>query len=206
MTKIQSKEIGQFVNKNLSPRFFKENIVDEKSAYSILDFSLNLFPANEEMKKALELTLNVNKETWEAEISLIEQEKDIDKLYNLLRKPMNPIATEKLILKLMENKDSIIPRLLEDLKRSGNDIFIENGARIMVAYGKEYSDRLAEIINKIKYPYCEAVMAFVLGRIGSEEHIGIIFDSYKRLMTNRFDNYYQGPLLGLYHMKNKYEF
>ena len=98
MTKIQSKEIGQFVNKNLSPRFFKENIVDEKSAYSILDFSLNLFPANEEVKKALELTLNVNKETWEAEISLVEQEKDIDKLYILLRKPMNPIATEKLIL------------------------------------------------------------------------------------------------------------
>ena len=81
----------------------------------------------------------MNKETWEAEISLVEQEKDIDKLYILLRKPMNPIATEKLILKLMENKDSIIPRLLEDLKRSGNDIFIENGARIMVAYGKEYS-------------------------------------------------------------------
>jgi len=124
----------------------------------------------------------------------------------MLRKPMNPIASEKLILKLMENKETIIPRLLEDLKKSGNDMFIENGARIIVTYGQEYANNLAEIISEIKYPYCEAVMAFVLGRIGREEHIEIIYDSYKRLMSNTFDRYYQGPLLGLYHMKNKYEF
>lgn len=204
MTKLQSKEIRKFVNQNLSDNFFRDNIVDEKSAYSILDFSLNLFPANEEMRRAIELTMN--KEILEAENALIDQEKDIDKLYNMLRKPMNPIAAEKVILKLMEHKENIIPRLLEDLKRRGNEIFIENGARIMVTYGQEYSDKLAEIIGEVKYPYCEAVMAFVLGRIGKEKDIEIVYKAYERLKKNYFDNYYQGPLLGLYHMKNRYDF
>lgn len=206
MTKIQSKEIREFVDEKLDTRFFQFNKIEERSPYSILDYSLNLFPADEKTKKSIEATMARQKEKFEAENALVDQENDINKLYNRLRKPMNPIASEKLIIKLMDNKKSIIPRLLEDLKRSGNDVFIENAAKIMVTYGLEYSDQLSAIISEIKYPYCEAVIAFVLGRIGREEHIETIYNSYKRLMSNKFDNYYQGPLLGLYHMKKKYEF
>lgn len=204
MSKIISKEIQELIDRDLNKKFFQENIPSQMSAYSILDFTLSVNTIEEQIYKLLP---DENKAEIQAENKRVEEEEDIDKLYNMLRKSLNATTVNIIIDKLMKQKDTIIPRLLEDLKRSGNDNFVESSARILIKSEDNYSKELENILPQIKYPYTQAVVCYVLGKIGEEEHINTIYNYFKALKGNyKNETYYEGPLLGLHEMKIRFQF
>lgn len=204
MSKITSENIQELINRSLNKKFFKENIPSQMSAYSILDFTLSVNIMDEQLYKLLP---DENKAQIQAENKRVEEEEDVDKLYNMLRKSLNPATVNIIIDRLMKQKDTIIPRILEDLKRSGNDNFVESSARILIKLENNYSKELENILPQIKYPYTQAVVCYVLGKIGEEEHINTLYNYYKALKSNYKDEiYYEGPLLGLHEMKIRFQF
>jgi hypothetical protein len=204
MSKITSIEIKEFINKRLNPSFFYSNIPNQVSAYNILNFTLSVDLFNEKMNESLP---EAKKRELEAENKRVDDETDIDKLYNMLRKELNPTTVNILVNKLLKNENQIMPRVFEDIKRSGNDYFVEGAARLLIRSERNFSKELGDILPQIKYPYTKAVMCFVLGKIGEEEHIKMIYKMFVSLKKDyRDETYYEGPLLGLYEMRSRYEF
>ncbi|MFL0245701.1 hypothetical protein [Candidatus Clostridium stratigraminis] len=204
MSKIVSSKVQEFINENLNDEFFKNNIPSQVSAYSIIDITTTVDGMDEEIYRNLpkEKKLEIK-----AENKVAEEEEDIDKLYNLLRKGLNPSTVNIITIKLMKHEKVIIPRLLENIKKSANESFVEAAARIFIKSENNYSKEVCEILPAIKYPYTQAVFCYILGKIGSEEHIETLynyFNIFKRNYVN--ETYFEGPLVGLYEMKRRYEF
>lgn len=97
--------------------------------------------------------------------------------------------------------------MLQDYKRSGNDYFVESAARILVKAEDDYSKEVAAILPEIKYPYTQTVACYVLGKIGGEEYIGLLYEYFNKLKRNyEREAFYEGPLMGLCEMKRRFEF
>lgn len=195
--------MNEFVNKNLNSKFFKNNVPNQMSAYTFLDFTLSINSLDEKMNEILP---EEKKKELVSENKLVEEEMSIDKLYNMLRKELSPPAVNILINKLMKDEKQVIPRLLQDLKRSGNDSFVEGAARLLIKSETNYSKEIGDILPQIKYPYTQAVMCYVLGKLGSEEIIELIYNFFISLKSNyTSEAYYEGPLLGLHEIKKRYD-
>lgn len=204
MSKIISKEIKDFINQYLNNNFFERNIPSERSAYNILDFAISVDSIDDEIYGRLP---EDRKREIDCENKKAQDENDIDRLYNMLRKELNANTVNIVLDKLIKNKEKVMPRMLEDLKRSGNDSFVEKAAKLFVKCDKNYSHEIAQILPDIRYPYTQSVMCFILGKIGSEEDIKIIYKYFLYFKDNyRTENYYEGPLLGIYEMKDRYKF
>lgn len=204
MSKIVSKELQEFINENLSEKFFKSNVPGQLSAFRILDVTVSVNGMDEEIYKQLP---EDKKKQMEEQNKLAEKEEDIDKLYNMLRKELFPSTVVIIANKLMNHKDQIIPLMLEDLKRSANDSFVESTARILIKAEDNYSKEIAAILPQIKYPYTQAVACYMIGKIGNEEQIVTLYKYFNSFIKNyKNDTYYEGPLVGLYELKRRYEF
>jgi hypothetical protein len=204
MSKIVSEKIQEFINKNLNEDFFNKNIPNQMSAYRILDVTVSVNGMDEELYRQIPQD---KKKQLEEENKIVENEEDINKLYNMLRKGLIPRTVAIIAGKLMKHKDETVPRMLEDLKRSGNDNFIESAARILVKAEDNYANEIAEILPHIKYPYTQAVACYVIGKIGGEDNIELLYKYYNSFKKNYINEaYYEGPLVGLYELKRRYEF
>jgi hypothetical protein len=203
MSKIISKEVKEFIQEKLNEKFFKSNIPNEISPYNIINITMQPNVLENEIVKMLPEN---KKAQLIEENKIVENENNTDKLYNLLRKELNPSTVNMIIEKLLKVEKEIMPKLVQDLKRSGNDNFVEAAARLLVKAENNYSKELADILSQIKYPYTQAVMCFVLGKIGLEEHIETVYKYFLELKKNYTnENYYEGPLVGLHEMKKRYE-
>lgn len=204
MSEIVSKEVQEFINQNLNEEFFKYNIPSQLSAFRILDATTTVNGLDEEIYK--ELPQN-KKEEMKAQSNIAEREENIDKLYNMLRKSLFPSTVFIIANKLMKYKEEIVPRMLADLKRSGNDCFVESAARILIKSEDNYSNEIEAILPQIKYPYTQAVACYILGKIGYEKHIESLYNYFVKFKKNYSnETYYEGPLMGLCELKRKYNF
>jgi hypothetical protein len=204
MSKIVSVEVQEFINKNLNEEFFKNNIPSQLSAFSIIDITVSVDGMDEQIYRKLP---EDKKREIIAENKAAEDEEDIDKLYNMLRKGLDPSTISIITIKLMKYKEQIIPRMLENLKKSGNDNFVESAVRILIKAKDNYSKEVAAILSEIKYPYTQAALCYVLGKIGKEEHIETLYNYFNNFKSNyKAESYFEGPLVGLYELKRRYEF
>lgn len=203
MSKIVSNEVQEFINKNLSDEFFNNNVPSQVSAFRILDLTVSVNGMDEQIYR--ELPQDKKKE-MEEQNEVAEKEEDIDRLYNMLRKGLFPSTVAIIARKLMNHKEEIIPRVIEDLKRSANDVFVESAARILVKAEDNYSEEIAAILPQIKYPYTQAVACYILGKIGNEEHIETLYNYFHMFKKNyKNETYFEGPLVGLHEMRRRYK-
>jgi hypothetical protein len=204
MSKIISRDVQEFIDKNLNEEFFKSNVPNQLSAFRILDVTVLVDGIDEQIYREMP---EEKKKQKEEESKLVENEENIDKLYNMLRKDLIPSTVSIIVKKLMEHKEQIIPRMLEDLKKSGNDYFVEAVARILIKSEDNYSKEIAAILPLIKYPYTQATACYILGKIGKEEHIETLYNYFYGFKKNyKNEAYYEGPLVGIYELKRRYEF
>jgi hypothetical protein len=106
---------------------------------------------------------------------------------------------------VLEYEDILVPKIIEMLKTSLNNVFIEQSARILPKCRKNYSKELLEILDVIRNPYALSYVCIVLGCIGDEDVIPIIYNKYFELNRDYKDeNYAQGPLLALYELNARF--
>ncbi|OPJ57907.1 hypothetical protein [Clostridium oryzae] len=204
MSKIESNEIQQFIDENLNKKFFNENVLHEKSAYAILDFTIHVDLEKVDFEKLL--NPDQIKEIHE-EVEKVKNEQDLDKLYNALRKQHSSQAVEAIIQRFSDNEGTVAEKFLSDMKRTGNDCFAESAARFFIKAKHNYADEIVNILEDARYPYTQSVLCYILGEIGSEKHIPLLYRFFRSLKGSYLqENFYEGPLLALYSMKARYKF
>lgn len=186
----------------LKQRFFDENMKEGVTAARLRYFKL-AFP---EMKDAVSdaymqmISEDVQNEI-SAEAEAIAKMNGPDAIIKKLRGSCNPVNLPKLIEKVLEREDEIIPQLIQMLIRSGNDKFIESVTDIIPNCTTNRAAELIDILPDIRTPYALSCTSLVLGYIGDETVIPTLHDAFcqlKELYPEK--DYEQGPLLGMEHI------
>ena len=135
------------------------------------------------------------------EKELIKNEQDPDELINFLRKNFELVNRVDLVNRVLEFESELMPKVIEKLIRSDNEIFIENAIRLLAKSEQDYSQQLHRKYNQIRRPYAQSMVCVILGFRGNEEIIPWMMNQYtemKRLYPE--ETYDQGPLLALHNL------
>ena len=178
----------------LNKKFFKDNPIKELSSQRLV-YSSILMPKVEDLARKV-VSQMIDRAGEEAQ--KIEEESDPEVIFKLLRGKCDPINYTILRKKVLEHEEYLLPKIIQALIRSGNDVFIEHAARIIPRCKRNYLNNLLNILQEIRNPYAVSLMCIVIGFIGDEETIPIIYHKYIEL-KDQYPNedYEQGPLLAL---------
>jgi hypothetical protein len=186
--------------KLLNKRFFNENSVKELSAQRLV-YSYMLYDGIEEI--AAEMV--GMSETELEEKKAIEAENNIEVLIKMMRGKISTFNQIALRRKILDLEDEIIPRIIEMLKRSLNDEFIENAVKVLVKCKTNYSAVLVELFNDIRSEYAQSLVSLVLGFKTDEDVIPFLYAKYEHFRKDCGDeNYDQGPLLALVELNERF--
>lgn len=185
----------------LSKKFFKENPIKQITAQQLV-FAKMDSPIIDQI--ALDISRRFIDRAEEEREKLLKEE-DTDVLLKMMRGKCDVMNHSLLHEKVLEQEDILLPKVLEMLKSSGNDIFIENAVNVIVKAKKPYGDELFNILDNIRSPYALSLSCIALGFIGNEEVIPVLmekFNNFKMLYPN--ESYEQGPLLGLIKLNERF--
>lgn len=108
--------------------------------------------------------------------------------------------------KILEQEETLIPMIIEKLKMSGNDVFIEHTMKLIKKAKKNYCEELVAIIDDIRSPYALSLACIVIGFIGNGSHIPLLLRKHSELKSlYPWGNYEQGALLGLIELKERFK-
>lgn len=185
----------------INKRFFKENEIEELTVqqfvYVQIDIPELVDIADEYVKKIIN--------RGEQERLEIIKEEDPDKIIRYLRGKCDNINHIILHKKVLENEEQFLPKIINMIKNTGNDVFIEHASKIIAKCKNNYSKELLEFIDEIRYPYALSLICITLGFIGEEDVIPVMYNKYldlKKLYPN--ESYNQGPLLALYKLADRF--
>lgn len=98
-----------------------------------------------------------------------------------------------------------MPIIIEKLKMSGNDVFIEHAIKLIKKTKKNYCEELVTIIDDIRSPYAVSLACIIIGFEGNESHIPLLLRKHSVLKSYYpGENYEQGALLGLIELRERF--
>ncbi|MDI3534757.1 MAG: hypothetical protein PWQ82_1122 [Thermosediminibacterales bacterium] len=187
--------------KMLTEKFFDDNLYEGINAQSLIYAELDI----PNIKEIAENIVRSMTDRGREEAEMIERENNPDVLLKMLRGKCDVLNYELLHKRVLEFEDELAPRIIKMLINSGNNVFIEHAARIISKCRRNYTDELVEILDKIRSPYAVSLICITLGFIGDERVIPLIYNKFLELKTlYPHETYAQGPLLGLYKLKERF--
>ena len=204
--KHEIKQGSKYMKKILR-KFFKENILnnDTPSAAALAHMYLSLESNSETNEKVYEAfnqeIFNFDskrKEEALIERTEIENAKSPDQIIRFMRRHTDPINQHILVDKALEYEDEIVPEIVNRLKTSMNDGFIETAIRILAKCNYNAADEVIQYYNDMRSPYAQSMALVLLGFIADEKYTPWFIEQYndlKRLYPN--ENYSEGAYYGL---------
>ncbi len=187
-------------NKKLTKRFFKDNPLNEDSAYLMLKLDLDLYEnikkGNTNIKQMLDKIRAKNDSGYEERLENI---KTIDDYVSWIRKGKVSDHIDAIDIALKLPADELLPILLKRFMSNHQDSFLEICTIVFIVSDNKYLLRLRENYDEIKNPYAQSLVCCAFGLAGLTECVDFVYDEYyrfKRLYP--CENYEQGPLLSLY--------
>ena len=180
---------------SLNDAFFISNRVHEISAPRLL-YSNLLNPEAEQIVSMVTKQL-INRGQKEA--IDIERAKNADELINLMRKGVDTLNHVMLEERLLEDKETTVPIILNELKKPQSSQFVEISIKILHFSEIDCSNEIFEILQNTKlHAYTASLLCILLGFYGAEEHIEILW-KYYHYFKDRYPNepLSDGPLIGL---------
>ena len=108
--------------------------------------------------------------------------------------------------KILEQEEILMPMIIEKLKTSVNDVFIEHTIKLIKKAEKNYLEELVEIFNDIRSPYALSLACIIIGFMGNESHIPLLLQKHSELKSlYPGENYEQGALLGLIELRERFK-
>ena len=179
--------------------FFQTNTVHELSSPRFI-YSILLTPEIEtEVSKITNQLINRGKE----EALIIENTEDVSELINIMQKIPDPLNQLKLKNKLLRYKRVAIPLIIQGLKKSQRDVFIELAIEVIHATGEDYSNEILGIIEHYQRDaYAVSLLCMLLGFYENNKSKKVLWDYYHYFKEYFFnETYSDGPLLGLEEMR-----
>lgn len=182
--------------------FFEKNAIHELSGVRML-YSMMLNPHLETIvNRAVRQVINRGQE----ELERIKKAGDINTLIDIMKSKPYMMNQIPLIEKILQDKDTAVTLILQELRKPQNDSFVELSARILHRTGVDCSGEIINIIktgnNRRAYPI--AVLSVLLGFYDSGATEKLLWDYYHHLKKHfPQETYSDGPLLGLSEMRER---
>lgn len=195
-------------NTQLPKYFFEDNPLMELSAALLTHFRIITLMMQEFNEQIDEIVVpEMDKPRYEQYIAEKEEIRNLDKAEDILsymRKIKDPSNICLLLQKALAYQDDLIPLVLERLRKSGHDVFIENAAILIANADEKYTEQLYEIFPDIRNAYARSELCIVFGVKKKKEYTQLLMEQFKKIKEERPDaDYEQGPLLALYLIYDK---
>ena len=124
----------------------------------------------------------------------------------IMRKHIHISSIPEFLNKVSEFEDEIITEVLQRIKTSGNEYFIENTITLLIKCKRNTSAELMEMFHEIRNTYAQSMILVVIGFRGDEEAIPWVYDRYFEFKNSRFDegDRAEGALAALHEMFNRF--
>lgn len=195
-------------NTQLPKYFFEDNPLMDLSAALLTHFriiTLMMQELNEQINEIVVPAMEKSRyEQYIAEKEGIMNLNKAEDIISYMRKIKDPSNISLLIQKALEYQDDLIPLVLERLRKSGHDVFIENAAILIANADEKYTEQLYEIFPDIRNAYARSELCVVFGVKKKKEYTQLLMEQFKKIKEERPDtDYEQGPLLALYLIYDK---
>lgn len=195
-------------NTQLPKYFFEDNPLMDLSAALLTHFriiTLMMQELNEQINEIVVPAMEKSRyEQYIAEKEGIMNLNKAEDIISYMRKIKDPSNISLLIQKALEYQDDLIPLVLERLRKSGHDVFIENAAILIANADEKYTEQLYEIFPDIRNAYARSELCVVFGVKKKMEYTQLLMEQFKKIKEERPDaDYEQGPLLALYLIYDK---
>jgi SEC-C motif len=198
---IDLKSIPDYGAPKLDAKFFRENPIWENSARMLLCFCM-INPGME--RAARNFSLSMVSRKYKEERKRIENANSTIELMQLLKSDPDVVNHPELIDKILENPAPAVPMIIEELKHTHSDFFIETSLKILYRSKIDCSDDLIELIKTpVKCAYALSAISMLLGMIGSNNAIKPLWDSFNYLKKYHHERHEQGPLIGFIALMNR---
>jgi hypothetical protein len=181
--------------------FFKLNKVHPVSAPLIL-YNLLLVPDAEKVALEISKKYKIRGENEKSKIMKCNNPEDLFKI--IINTPDN-INQILLIDRLLEYKEKTIPLVLNELKTTSDDLFVDIAIKTLYKSKINVSNDLIYIISHYqKIAYVVSQLCMLLGFYDNSSAIKILWDYYHYFKENFVrETYSDGPLLGLIEIMEK---
>jgi len=199
---IMERVTEDYGHVKLSQEFFDKNPLVEISAPRLL-YSFLSYPGMDQL--AAETVRKFIPDRGKKEEERIRKETQLENLIKIMEQTPDPINQPLLVKKIVSYRKKAIPIIIEKLKDTQDDVFIELAIRIIYHSKVNCSNQLLEILDSIKAPYAVSLVCLLLGLIGKKDAIQPVWNYYHYLKKRYCrQNYEQGPLIALYEFKERF--
>ena len=95
-----------------------------------------------------------------------------------MRKHIDPLNMRVFLEKALSFEDELATDVIQRIKTSGNDNFIETATRFLSKSRNDYSKELMRIFDDIRSYYAQSMMLVVIGFRADEEAIPWVYEKY----------------------------
>ena len=200
--------------KTLLDQFFEMNneLSEIPTAHALMHFNL-FIDSNAEFEDILINPIDETifreqperKEEVMAERGLIESISSGEQIIRYMRCGVDSINHRSLVNKAIEFEEEVVPEIIQRLKTSLNDLFIEFACRILTKCNMDATGELLECYDEVRYPYAQANILIVLGFRADETLIPWLIekhDELKRLYPDK--SHSDGAYFALLEISNRY--
>ncbi|ABR47956.1 hypothetical protein Amet_1784 [Alkaliphilus metalliredigens QYMF] len=185
----------------LNKIFFDENPVKESSVQRFV-YSYLLYDGLDEV--ANQLSKNYIKR-GEEEAEMLKNESSSEVLLKMMRGKCDNSNHILLHSKILEQEDVLMPIIIEKLKTSGNNVFIEHTIKLIKKANNNYCGDLIRIIDDIRSPYALSLACIIIGFMGNESDVPLLLRKHAELKSlYPSKSYEQGALLGLIEIRERF--
>lgn len=188
---------------HLPAKFFKQNMLEERTSAMILYFSLIMMRSHE-----LNHILDDATSPFLDEERIAEIEKDKaaimqiacpEDLVKCMRKSKIIINREYILEKVLSMEEQIMPLIVKRIRNNGQDEFVEIATLALAIADAKYVEDLIENIEEIKYPIARAMVCLALGIKREVQCSELLLKQFYKLPKEYPEQGYEnGPLLALY--------
>ena len=189
----------------LPRNFFEENPLDSITAGQLTYFHMVTL-LNSDFHDAVSglvtpLMDDERKQDIQSELELIANTTKPEEVVLLLKKVKDLTNKTALCRKVLDMEDEVIPLIINRLKRSRFDIFIEAAVIILAHADEKYIDELIEIFPDIQGAYARSEICVLFACRERHDALPLIIDAYYKLqweLAETDNDWEQGPLFAIY--------
>jgi len=195
------RKIDDYGEPKIDDDFFNENQFEMFSASGILYNTL----IRPDLEKAVQAVVKRHLSRGEKEAKRIEATNDPEGLVEIMKNSPDTLNHCLLVEKLLQQQDTTIPMILEELKHTNSDLFVELAVSILHKSSSDHSSELLSLIRlPVKNPYALSQLCVLAGMVGHKDHIKPLWDCYHFFKERYPDKSYdQGPLIGLWELHTR---
>ncbi len=187
---------------NLPKHFFKNNQLSEFSTAMLTHFrmiTLTIADLNDQVADMVVPGMDEARlEKYQIEKDSIRSLNKAEDIIMYMRKIKEPQNSNILLEKALDYQDEVVPLVLNKIRTSGHDVFIENTAILLANADVKYTEQLYDIFHEIRNAYARSELCIVFGVKKKVEYTELLLEQYHLIKKERPDqDYEQGPLLAL---------